>query len=146
MYGYTAASFSGRMTCVEVGDSIVHKGRECLERAIRLVEGRGASQMPWAGSRVIYGDTDSLFIKLPPTVDKATAFKLGQQIADAVTESNPAPIKLKLEKVYYPCFLEAKKRYVGYAYESVDQTEPKFDAKGIETVRRDHAPFVGEVS
>lgn len=49
-------------------------------------------------------------------------------------------------QVYYPCFLEAKKRYVGYAYDSPDQTEPKFDAKGIETVRRDSAPFVGEVS
>ncbi|KAL5108709.1 DNA polymerase zeta catalytic subunit [Taenia crassiceps] len=144
MYGYTAASFSGRMPCVEVGDSIVHKGRECLERAIRLVEGDTACQMPWSGSKVIYGDTDSLFVKLPP-VDKKTAFELGQQIADAVTASNPAPIKLKLEKVYYPCLLETKKRYVGYAYESPGQTEPKFDAKGIETVRRDHAPFVGTI-
>lgn len=77
----------------------MHKGRECLERAIQLVEGEEASQMPWAGSRVIYGDTDSLFVKLPASVDKASAFRLGQQIADAVTESNPAPIKLKLEKV-----------------------------------------------
>ncbi|KAH9284512.1 DNA polymerase zeta catalytic subunit [Echinococcus granulosus] len=145
MYGYTAASFSGRMPCVEVCDSIVHKGRECLERAIRLVEGDAACQMPWTGSKVIYGDTDSLFVKLPPSVDKETAFKLGQQIADAVTASNPAPIKLKLEKVYYPCVLETKKRYVGYAYESPSQTEPKFDAKGIETVRRDHAPFVGTI-
>ncbi|KAL5965017.1 DNA polymerase zeta catalytic subunit [Taenia solium] len=143
VYGYTAASFSGRMPCVEVGDSIVHKGRECLERAIRLVEGDAACQMPWAGSKVIYGDTDSLFVKLPSSVDKKTAFELGQRIADAVTASNPAPIKLKLEKVYYPCLLESKKRYVGYAYESPSQTEPKFDAKGIETVRRDHAPFVG---
>lgn len=57
--------------------------------------------MPWAGSKVIYGDTDSLFVKLPPSVDKKTAFELGQQIADAVTASNPAPIKLKLEKVLF---------------------------------------------
>ena len=27
-YGYTSANFSGRMPCVEVADSIVHKGRE----------------------------------------------------------------------------------------------------------------------
>ncbi|KAM7535525.1 hypothetical protein Aperf_G00000090701 [Anoplocephala perfoliata] len=145
MYGYTAASFSGRMPCVEVGDSIVHKGRECLERAIQLVESDSSSQASWAGSKVIYGDTDSLFVKLPSWVDKATAFKMGQDIADAVTASNPAPIKLKLEKAYYPCILEAKKRYIGYCYESPDQNEPKFDAKGIETVRRDHAPFVGEM-
>lgn len=36
-YGYTAANFSGRMPCVEVGDSVVAKGRETLERAIKLV-------------------------------------------------------------------------------------------------------------
>ncbi len=34
----------------------------------------------------------------------------------------------------------AKKRYVGYKYESIDETEPVFDAKGIETVRRDGVP------
>jgi len=33
--------------------------------------------------------------------------------------------------------LLAKKRYVGFKYESVDDVEPAFDAKGIETVRRD---------
>ncbi len=31
----------------------------------------------------------------------------------------------------------AKKRYVGFKYESIDDIEPVFDAKGIETVRRD---------
>jgi DNA polymerase zeta len=31
----------------------------------------------------------------------------------------------------------AKKRYVGFKYESIDDAEPVFDAKGIETVRRD---------
>jgi DNA polymerase zeta len=31
----------------------------------------------------------------------------------------------------------AKKRYVGFKYEYVDDELPVFDAKGIETVRRD---------
>lgn len=31
----------------------------------------------------------------------------------------------------------AKKRYVGFKYENPDDREPVFDAKGIETVRRD---------
>jgi len=31
----------------------------------------------------------------------------------------------------------AKKRYVGFKYENIDDLEPVFDAKGIETVRRD---------
>jgi DNA polymerase zeta len=33
--------------------------------------------------------------------------------------------------------LLAKKRYVGFKYEDIDEMEPRFDAKGIETVRRD---------
>lgn len=34
----------------------------------------------------------------------------------------------------------AKKRYVGFKYETPDDTVPVFDAKGIETVRRDGIP------
>ena len=36
--------------------------------------------------------------------------------------------------------LLAKKRYVGFKYENPDDEEPVFDAKGIETVRRDGVP------
>lgn len=42
--------------------------------------------------------------------------------------------------------LETKKRYVGYMYETLEQTEPVFDAKGIETVRRDGCPAVAKVT
>lgn len=52
-YGYTGASFSGRMPCIEVGDSIVRKARESLERAIELVR-----STPRWGGHVVYGDTD----------------------------------------------------------------------------------------
>ena len=36
--------------------------------------------------------------------------------------------------------LMAKKRYVGFKYEHPDELEPVFDAKGIETIRRDGFP------
>lgn len=80
-YGYTAANFSGRMPCeykfvlnallfklmirsinktgVELADSVVSKGRETLERAIHLIE----ANSDWR-ARVIYGDTDSVFVLL----------------------------------------------------------------------------------
>lgn len=41
--------------------------------------------------------------------------------------------------------LLAKKRYVGFKYESKDETDPEFDAKGIETVRRDGVPAVQKI-
>ncbi len=36
--------------------------------------------------------------------------------------------------------LMAKKRYVGFKYENPDEMDPVFDAKGIETIRRDGFP------
>ncbi|XP_077973529.1 uncharacterized protein LOC120341041 [Styela clava] len=145
-YGYTAANFSGRMPCVEVGDSIVHKARETLERAIHLVT-RNSER--WCNARVVYGDTDSMFVALEGVnnsgCSKDKAFKIGKEIAAAVTADNPTPVKLKFEKVYLPCVLQTKKRYVGYSYETEDQVEPMFDAKGIETVRRDGTPGTSKI-
>uniref|UniRef100_A0A023F1I9 DNA polymerase n=1 Tax=Triatoma infestans TaxID=30076 RepID=A0A023F1I9_TRIIF len=138
-YGYTSANFSGRMPCIEVGDSVVSKGRETLERAIKLVQ----KTKKW-GVEVVYGDTDSMFV-LCRGKTRQEAFKIGQEIADAVTLDNPKPVKLKLEKVYQPCILQTKKRYVGYKYESADQEKPEFDAKGIETVRRDGCPAASKI-
>lgn len=133
-YGYTSASFSGRMPCSEIADSIVQTGRETLEKAIALIH----SVERW-GAEVVYGDTDSLFVYLKGRT-RDQAFDIGEEIADTITKMNPRPVKLKFEKVYHPCVLLAKKRYVGFKYESRHQTEPEFDAKGIETVRRDGTP------
>ena len=133
-YGYTSANFSGRMPCIEVGDSVVAKGREALERCIKTVE----SNPKW-GAKVVYGDTDSVFVLLKGK-SKEEAFDIGEEMAKVVTLDNPPPMKLKFEKVYLPCILQTKKRYVGYMYETRDQVKPVYDAKGIETVRRDGIP------
>lgn len=58
-YGYTSAGFSGRMPCAELADAIVSSGRDTLERTIRMV-----NEHPAWGARVVYGDTDSLFVLL----------------------------------------------------------------------------------
>ena len=138
-YGYTAAGFSGRMPMAELADAIVQSGRATLEAAIATVESHPA----WR-AKVVYGDTDSLFVQLPGrSVEEA--FKIGAEIAAVVTASNPPPVVLKLEKVYRPCVLLSKKRYVGSMYESPTQKSPVFDAKGIETVRRDSCPAVAKV-
>ncbi|KAJ6694315.1 hypothetical protein OIU85_005038 [Salix viminalis] len=138
-YGYTAAGFSGRMPCAELADSIVQCGRSTLEKAISLVN----ANEKWK-AKVIYGDTDSMFVLLKGRSVKES-FQIGREIASAVTAINPDPVTLKLEKVYHGCFLLTKKRYVGYSYESADQIEPMFDAKGIETVRRDTCGAVAKI-
>ncbi|ETE72844.1 DNA polymerase zeta catalytic subunit, partial [Ophiophagus hannah] len=129
----------GLKLIANIADSIVHKARETLERAIKLVN----DTKKW-GARVVYGDTDSMFVLLKGAT-KEQSFKIGQEIAEAVTATNPKPVKLKFEKVYLPCVLQTKKRYVGYMYETLDQKDPVFDAKGIETVRRDACPAVSKI-
>jgi len=88
-------------------------------------------------------DTDSIFVEMPGrTIEEA--FRIGNEIATAVTASMPAPMKLQLEKIYLPCILFAKKRYAGMMFERPPTATytPKFDAKGIETVRRDGCQIV----
>ena len=78
------------------------KARETLERAIHLVE-----TTPRWGAQVVYGDTDSLFV-LVPGKSREQAFRIGAEIAEAITLDNPKPVKLKLEKVYQPCILQVR--------------------------------------
>jgi len=100
-YGYTSATFSGRMPCVDIADSIVQTARETLEKAIRIVE-----NTPEWNAKVVYGDTDSLFVVVPGATKKE-AFRVGNEIAQKVTESNPWPVKLQFEKVR---FISKKKK------------------------------------
>lgn len=85
------------------------------------------------------GDTDSVFILLEGR-NREEAFRIGNEIAQEITAKSPVDVLLKFEKVYSPCVLVTKKRYVGFAYESLAQEAPHLDAKGIEMVRRDQCP------
>lgn len=72
------------------------------------------------------------------------AFRIGKEMAGLVSSNSPYPVELKFEKVYFPAVLMSKKRYCGYKYECEDSA-PCFDAKGIETVRRDSCNLVSKV-
>ena len=58
-YGYTSAGFTGRMPCVEIADSVLSLARHTLESALNLINSKEAT----LGTKVVYGDTDSLFIE-----------------------------------------------------------------------------------
>lgn len=89
-----------------LADAIVECGRRTLSNAIDLANTWGrAGSGRWHGCRVLYGDTDSIFIKLPGrTVQEAFVF--GEEFCRAVTSSNPPPVQLKLEKVYIGSILQ----------------------------------------
>ena len=89
-----------------VADAIVECGRRTLTNAIDLANNWGKEENGrWSGAKVLYGDTDSVFIKLPGRSVKE-AFAFGEEYCAAVTASNPPPVALKLEKVYSACLLQ----------------------------------------
>ena len=104
----------------ELADAIVETGKTTLEWAKKIIEEK------WSSSSVVYGDTDSLFIRLKGC-SKGEAFRIGKLMADYVTSLSPKSIVLKFEKVYLGCVLVTKKRYAGLMFDSVDQKIGHFD-------------------
>ena len=118
--------------------ALAQTGRDTLQRTVEIVNNH-----PEWGAKVVYGDTDSLFVLLDGR-SRAEAFTIGREIARVITRANPYPVELEMEKVYHPCMLCTKKRYAGWMYES-ENGIPMFDARGIETVRRDGCAAEREV-
>ncbi|KAF4705705.1 DNA polymerase delta catalytic subunit, partial [Perkinsus olseni] len=140
VYGFTGATV-GMMPCLEISSSVTAFGRQMIEHTKTLVEQKYRVENGYAhDASVIYGDTDSVFVKFGcDTVEEA--MKLGQEAAAYVSTTFIDPIKLEFEKVYFPYLLMNKKRYAGLYWTNPVKAD-KLDAKGIETVRRDNCELV----
>jgi len=95
------------------------------------------------GAEVIYGDTDSIFIKFP-TKDLRESIELAKKAAIVITASGRKAHKIEYEKTFYPFILFCRKRYMGMMYED-DITKCKQKSMGIAIKRRDNAPIVKDV-
>jgi len=108
----------------------------------RLLFARKVAETEFGGE-VVYGDTDSIFIKFPVT-DLAASIDLGKKTAARITELCRRPYKIEYEKTFYPFILFCRKRYVGLMYED-DVSKCKRKTMGIALKRRDNAPIVKDV-
>lgn len=101
-YGVLASSFY-RFTNLDIGSSITHYARNTIKNVM--------DQLEKSGSRVIYGDTDSVFIESGrETLDETIEF--GERLSNQL--SSEENISLEFEKVLDPFFSHgAKKRYAG---------------------------------
>jgi DNA polymerase elongation subunit (family B) len=123
-----------RKMCVAACTTAV--GRRSLLFAKSTVEADGAE--------VVYGDTDSIFVKFPGK-DLVGAIKAGQDAAAKITKGCPhSAFVIGYEKTFYPFILFCRKRYVGMKYEE-DPTKCKRASMGIVLKRRDNAPIVKDV-
>uniref|UniRef100_A0A674N4H3 DNA polymerase n=2 Tax=Takifugu rubripes TaxID=31033 RepID=A0A674N4H3_TAKRU len=144
VYGFTGAQV-GKLPCLEISQSVTGFGRQMIEQTKQLVESKYTISNGYqADAKVIYGDTDSVMVKLGvATVNEAMS--IGREAAEWVSSHFISPIKLEFEKVYYPYLLINKKRYAGLYFSSSADTHDKMDCKGIETVRRDNCPLVANL-
>jgi DNA polymerase elongation subunit (family B) len=123
-----------RKMCIAACTTAV--GRRSLLFAKSTVEADGAE--------VVYGDTDSIFVKFPGK-DLPGAIAAGQEAATKITKGCPhSAFVIGYEKTFYPFILFCRKRYVGMKYEE-DPTKCKRASMGIVLRRRDNAPIVKDV-
>ena len=132
-----------RLFSPPVANSITTAGQHVIRLAASAVEARG--------HRVIYGDTDSLFVDIDePDTARAAArgeelrTAIGAAVGDAVAREFGCTSRLELEfeKVYARFFLPevrggatgSKKRYAGVV---LDGAREELEIVGLEAVRRD---------
>jgi DNA polymerase delta subunit 1 len=120
----------------EVAASTTAVGRQKIYDAKKIVEEQ-------FGAEVIYGDTDSIFVKFP-TKDLQESMNMARKAADVITASGRKAHKIEYEKTFYPFILFCRKRYVGIMYED-DITKGKRKTMGVALKRRDNAPIVKDV-
>jgi DNA polymerase elongation subunit (family B) len=120
----------------EVAACTTAAGRERIQFAKSVVEKE-------FGGEVVYGDTDSIFVKFP-TKDLAQAIELGQKASESITRQCRKAHRIEYEKTFYPFILFCRKRYVGMKYEN-DTVHCKRATMGVALKRRDNAPIVKDV-
>ncbi|MEM7813575.1 MAG: DNA polymerase domain-containing protein [Candidatus Aenigmatarchaeota archaeon] len=134
-YGYCGYA-RARLFRSEIANAITAWGRDSIAKTKEYVE-------KTFGKEVLYSDTDSLFVKID-TTDLEQAQSIGQQIASSASAA--IGLNLEFEKVYRSFLILTKKRYAGWKFERAhDGWHDSIDMRGIETVRRDWCPLVGEL-
>jgi DNA polymerase delta subunit 1 len=121
---------------LEVAACTTAVGRQKIYDAKKIVEEQ-------FNGEVIYGDTDSIFIKFP-TKDLKESMELAQKAATVITASGRKAHKIEYEKTFLPFILFCRKRYMGMMYED-DVTKCKRKSMGIAIKRRDNAPIVKDI-
>nr|AAO46909.1 DNA polymerase [Sus barbatus lymphotropic herpesvirus 1] len=154
VYGFTGVA-SGMLPCLKIAETVTTQGRAMLEKTKIFVENLNHTMlqaicypldipllpkdvtMPF---KVVYGDTDSLFINCPG-YSTETVVAFGDQLAQHITDKLfTSPIKLESEKVFNCLLLLTKKRYVGIL------SNDRILMKGVDLVRKTACTYVQETS
>ena len=134
-YGYLGYA-RARMYNLDIANSITGFGREIIHQTKDMMEKKGFD--------VVYGDTDSLMVKIG-VEDLEKIRPLALSVSNEISESLPGVMELQFEKVFKRFLPLSKKRYVAWKFEPTNTGwDEKLEMKGVETVRRDWCPLVSE--
>ncbi len=155
-YGYFGYTRS-RMYELTIANAVTRTGRENITKTKEIIEkeiGVAAlkdetvflgPEVDDSGSyellvslSVVYGDTDSVFVKLSPQggrkdVASREASLIGSKLGKVLTRLLPPPMELEYEAFARRALFVTKKRYALY----MEDKDPPIKVKGLETVRRE---------
>ena len=157
LYGQIGAKVS-HLYYKEIAASTTAIGREQLEIAQNFCENPenfvktlDDGTIIKLQNKVVYGDTDSVFVKYQCIDGKGNrllgreargeTIRLAIECEKGIKKLLKSPQDLEYEKTFDPFILFTKKRYVGNKYEH-DLDKYKQTSMGIVTKRRDNAPIV----
>lgn len=143
MYGF-AGYIRSKLFTIEIAESVTSWGRTNIESTIQFVNKMGYE--------IVYGDTDSIFVKCDINDNLSIDEKLeqmkiiGTKISKLATEQLPPPMSLAFEAIAIRAIFLSKKRYALWRFEEINgKWENKLKAKGIALIRRDWAPITGKI-
>lgn len=156
-YGYFGYSRS-RMYELTVANAVTRTGRENISKTKEIIEKEIARAALKDGKaflgdeiktcptdstivslEVVYGDTDSVFVRLQPVengskeISPSDAAALGSRLGVILTRVLPPPMELQYEAFARRALFVTKKRYALY----MEGKESTVKVKGLETVRRE---------
>jgi len=154
-FEYNECIFDDRFTILKIG-------KNCFEIGVvedytydTKYEDFDIDHLKWFMCMIIYGDTDSIFIRMniinkntkELIIDKQSlkwSINLGQIASKLLKINLPYPQNMEYEKTFYPFCILAKKKYVGNKYED-NPKKFKQACMGIVLKRRDNPPIVKKI-
>ena len=133
LYGMLGSPTS-MIPMVEIASTITALGRKHLMWAKTYVEENNTN------CKVIYGDTDSIFIHMKG-LDPEAAIEKGKELEKAIRENlfgNLKPMNMQYEKVFFPFLITRKKGYSGRMLKTGEK-DWRVSTTGFANVKRDTA-------
>ncbi|MCD6402814.1 MAG: hypothetical protein J7K98_00620 [Candidatus Aenigmarchaeota archaeon] len=128
-YGYMGY-VGARWFCYKCAEATAAWGRHYIKKIIAIAKSEGCE--------IIYGDTDSIFIRIP-NIPKEKLLSRASQLLEKINSSLPGIIELEFRGLYEGGIfvtVKGEKRGAKKRYALIDE-KGNLEIRGFETVRRD---------